>query len=75
MKLIIILSLFCLGFISGQNKRFAYEYTFSNDSTNLENKKSELLVLDTSPEGSLFYSNKINEIDSLYNLRDPKGNA
>lgn len=74
MKLIIILSLFCLGFISGQNKRFAYEYTFSNDSTNLENKKSELLVLDTSPEGSLFYSNKINEIDSLYNLRDPKGN-
>ncbi|KQM27569.1 GLPGLI family protein [Chryseobacterium sp. Leaf201] len=74
MKLIIILSLLCLGLISGQNKRFAYEYTFSNDSTNLENKKNELLVLDTSSEGSLFYSNKINEIDSLYNLKDPKGN-
>ncbi|WP_027386083.1 GLPGLI family protein [Chryseobacterium gregarium] len=74
MKLIIILSFFCWGFISSQNKRFIYEYTFSNDSTNLESKKNELLVLDTSSEGSLFYSNKINEIDSLYNLRDPKGN-
>lgn len=74
MKLIIIGFFFCLNFISGQNKRFIYEYNFSNDSTNLESKKSELLVLDTSLEGSVFYSNKINEIDSLYNLRDPKGN-
>ncbi|MEC5173963.1 GLPGLI family protein [Chryseobacterium nepalense] len=74
MKIILIGLFFCLNFISGQNKRFIYEYTFSNDSTNLESKKSELLVLDTSLEGSVFYSNKINEIDSLYNLRDPKGN-
>lgn len=73
MKLITIVSLLFIGILYGQNKRFYYEYNFSNDSANLENKAKELLALDASAEGTIFYSHRINQIDSLYNLRDPKG--
>lgn len=73
MRSLIITLLFGIGLFNAQNKRFFYDYTFSSDSTNLVHKKTDLLVLDASQQGSIFYSNKINKIDSTYNLRDPQG--
>lgn len=68
-----ILSSFILIFFvstsEAQNKRFYYDYTFSNDSTNLDMKKEERLILEVSPLKSVFYSSKVNEIDSVNQSR------
>lgn len=74
MKLSILLILYsCL--LIAQGQRFIYNYTFANDSLNLQNKQNEFVALDVSTNGSIFYSQKVNEIDSTYNLRDPKAGS
>lgn len=53
--------------VSAQSQRFAYEYKFITDSTNLENPESELMYLDVTKEGSQFYSRAVFISDSLQN--------
>lgn len=65
MKLFNIIFFIAVNLINAQNKRFYYDYTFANDSTNLDFKTNEMLVLDVFHNKSIFYSNKINQIDSL----------
>lgn len=50
---------------NSQNQRFYYEYN-SNNSINFDNKQKDILTLDVSSNGSIFYSDKINQLDSLY---------
>lgn len=57
-----------------QNKRFVYEYSFAEDSTQLDIKKREFLNLDIHKNKSLFYSSEIPEQDSLVKIKEkPKG--
>ncbi|MCY0978637.1 GLPGLI family protein [Chryseobacterium wangxinyae] len=66
MKYIIIFSLsFITTFFSAQNKRFTYEYQFIPDSTNIADVKSEMMILDTSPSQSKFYSYTVYHSDSI----------
>jgi len=48
-----------------QNKRFIYEYKFIPDSTNVEDVKTEMMFLDTSKDGSKYYSYTVFNSDSL----------
>lgn len=73
MKFLIVVFIFCLCFLNAQNKRFYYDYAYSNDSTDLDSKRKEILVLDVSSEGSLFYSNKIVQADSIKNEKVKQG--
>ena len=47
-----------------QNKRFIYEYKFIPDSTNAADVKTEMMFLDTSKEGSKYYSYTVFNSDS-----------
>ncbi len=48
-----------------QNKRFIYEYKFIPDSTNLEDFKTEMMFLDTTKDGSKYYSYTVFNSDSI----------
>lgn len=61
---VVVLFLFC-GFFMAQNIRVAYDYEFALDSTNLADKKSELMYLDINEKGSKFYSYQVFRDDSL----------
>ncbi|MCD9853239.1 GLPGLI family protein [Epilithonimonas sp. JDS] len=47
-----------------QNKRFIYEYKFIPDSTNVADVKTEMMFLDTSKDGSKYYSYTVFNSDS-----------
>ena len=65
MKKLLLLFTF-LGILTiAQNKRFIYEYKFIPDSTNLEDVKTEMMFLDTSKDGSKYYSYTVFNSDSL----------
>ncbi|MDO3424836.1 GLPGLI family protein [Chryseobacterium sp. APV1] len=53
-----------------QNKRFVYEYSFAEDSTQLDIKKREFLNLDIHKNSSRFYSYDIPEQDSLVRIKE-----
>jgi len=61
-----LLLLFILFGVLGvaQNKRFIYEYKFIPDSTNAADVKTEMMFLDTSKEGSKYYSYTVFNSDS-----------
>ncbi|QDP86559.1 GLPGLI family protein [Chryseobacterium sp. SNU WT5] len=65
MKKLIVLSLLTTIFLSAQNKRFTYEYSYIMYSTNMTGAQKELVVLDVSPNGSIFYSLNKFKSDSL----------
>lgn len=66
MKLFTAFSLLILGiFANAQNKRFAYEYKFIPDSTNISDVKTEIMNLDVTEFGSKFYSYTVYNSDSL----------
>ncbi len=48
-----------------QNKRFIYEYKFIADSKNASDVKTEMMFLDTSKDGSRYYSYTVFNSDSL----------
>ena len=48
-----------------QNKRFIYEYKFISDSTNVDDVKTEMMFLDTTKDGSKYYSYTVFNSDSL----------
>ena len=49
----------------GQNKRFIYEYQLIPDSTNTADVKKEMMYLDTSKDGSKYYSYTVFNSDSI----------
>lgn len=65
MKNLIPIFLLISQVIFAQNQRFIYEYKFIQDSTNRQDSKSELLVLDLSKSGSKFYSYEKYRADSV----------
>jgi len=66
MKKILINLFLIFGILTfAQNKRFIYEYKFISDSTNLEDIKTEMMFLDTTKDGSKYYSYTVFNSDSL----------
>lgn len=58
-----------------QNHRFIYEYSFKIDSLNKDNITKELMNLDVSKDGSIFYSSEQFVYDSLTNAEFTKAKA
>ena len=52
-----------------QSQRFYYDYQFQSDSTDLDTKKSELMVLDIDKKGSKYYSEYVYQSDSIMNAQ------
>lgn len=48
-----------------QNKRFIYEYKFISDSTDISDIKTEMMFLDTTKDGSKYYSYTVFNSDSV----------
>ncbi|WP_312420973.1 GLPGLI family protein [Epilithonimonas sp.] len=66
MKKLLINLFLILGILTfAQNKRFIYEYKFISDSTNLDGIKTEMMFLDTTKDGSKYYSYTVFNSDSL----------
>ncbi|GGG51417.1 GLPGLI family protein [Epilithonimonas arachidiradicis] len=66
MKKLLINLFLILGILTiAQNKRFIYEYKFIPDSTNVEDVKTEMMFLDTTKDGSKYYSYTVFNSDSL----------
>ena len=64
-RLLSVILALAFTFVFAQNKRFIYEYKFIPDSTNVEDVKTEMMFLDTSKEGSKYYSYTVFNSDSL----------
>lgn len=64
MKKLILLFTLIGTFAVAQNKRFIYEYKFISDSTNVEDIKTEMMFLDTTKDGSKYYSYTVFNADS-----------
>ena len=66
MKKLLINLFLILGVLAiAQNKRFIYEYKFISDSTNTADVKTEMMFLDTTKDGSKYYSYTVFNSDSL----------
>ena len=65
MKKILLLFVLLGTLAIAQNKRFIYEYRFISDSTNSSDVKTEMMFLDTSKEGSKYYSYTVFNSDSI----------
>ncbi|WP_312764590.1 GLPGLI family protein [Epilithonimonas sp.] len=68
MKKLLLLFTFFGILTMAQNKRFIYEYKFISDSTNVEDVKTEMMFLDTSKDGSKYYSYTVFNSDSLMKI-------
>lgn len=64
-KLPILSLLFCLFSAFSQTTRFVYQATVKTDSTDATSLKSEIVNLDVTPKGSIFYSNNRYLRDSI----------
>ncbi len=63
-----LLLIFCLALnlnLFAQNQRYIYEYKLVKDSTNKANQRTEMMYLDTTKEGSEYYSYTAYHSDSL----------
>lgn len=58
-----------------QTQRFYYEYNFQTDSTDVETKMSELMVLDVDKKGSKYYSEYVFQNDSIMDAQFKKNMA
>jgi GLPGLI family protein len=66
MKKLLINLFLILGVLAiAQNKRFIYEYKFISDSTNVDDVKTEMMFLDTTKDGSKYYSYTVFNSDSI----------
>ena len=66
MKKLLINLFLILGVLAiAQNKRFIYEYKFISDSTNTADVKTEMMFLDTTKDGSKYYSYTVFNSDSI----------
>lgn len=75
MRRIVTLIFIILNFvkINAQNQRFIYEYSFKPDSLNKQNTLKEIMNLDVTKEGSIFYSQLLLDRDSLFHQQFEKG--
>ena len=64
MKKLLLLFVLIGTLASAQNKRFIYEYKLIPDSTDVSDVKTEMMYLDTSKEGSKYYSYTVFNSDS-----------
>lgn len=64
-KLLFNLFLICGILTFAQNKRFIYEYKFISDSTDISDIKTEMMFLDTTKDGSKYYSYTVLNSDSV----------
>mgnify|MGYP003599673649 FL=1 len=64
-KSLVIIAVLVQVFLMAQNKRFIYEYKFIPDSKNVSDVKTEMMFLDTSKDGSKYYSYTVYHSDSL----------
>lgn len=67
----VVISILCFA----QNHRFIYEYSFKIDSLNKDNITKELMYLEVSRDGSIFYSREKFVYDSLTNAEITKAKA
>ncbi|WP_027384884.1 GLPGLI family protein [Epilithonimonas caeni] len=74
-QLFLSIFLFFSVFVFSQNQRFYYDYQFQTDSTDLETKKSELMVLDIDKKGSKYYSEYVFQNDSIMDAQFKKNMA
>jgi GLPGLI family protein len=66
MKKLLVNFFLIVGIVTfAQNKRFIYEYKFIPDSTNLDDVKTEMMFLDTTKDGSKYYSYTVFNSDSI----------
>lgn len=66
MKKLLINFFLIVGIVTfAQNKRFIYEYKFISDSTNVDDVKTEMMFLDTTKDGSKYYSYTVFNSDSI----------
>ena len=66
MKKLLIYLFLIFGILTfAQNKRFIYEYKFISDSTKIDDVKTEMMFLDTTKDGSKYYSYTVFNSDSL----------
>lgn len=66
MKKLLINFFLIVGIVTfAQNKRFIYEYKFISDSTNIDDVKTEMMFLDTTKDGSKYYSYTVFNSDSI----------
>lgn len=56
-----------------QNQRFIYEYTFKPDSLNKEIVLNEIMNLDVTKDGSIFYNQLLLDKDSILNAQFEQG--
>ena len=66
MKKLLVNFFLIVGIVTfAQNKRFIYEYKFISDSTNIDDVKTEMMFLDTTKDGSKYYSYTVFNSDSI----------
>mgnify|MGYP003603853152 CR=1 FL=1 len=76
MKQLFLLSFFLISIsVTSQSQRFYYDYQFQTDSTDLETKMSELMVLDIDKKGSKYYSEYVFQNDSIMDAQFKKNMA
>ena len=76
MKQLFLLSFFLISIsILSQNQRFYYDYQFQTDSTDVETKMSELMVLDIDKKGSKYYIEYVFQNDSIMDAQFKKNMA
>ncbi len=71
-KYVLIFLIFFSLKVFSQTQRFYYDYQFQADSTDLETKISELMVLDIGKKGSKYYSEYVFQNDSVMNVQFKK---
>ncbi|MDQ1095779.1 MULTISPECIES: GLPGLI family protein [Chryseobacterium] len=64
-RTLLISFVFLASNLIAQNSRFAYEYTFIPDSTDIKSKRSEIMILDIMKNKSEFYSLDRMKLDSV----------
>lgn len=65
MKKLILLFALIGTLATAQNKRFIYEYKLIPDSTNVSDVRTEMMFLDTTKDGSKYYSYTVFNSDSI----------
>ena len=71
-KYVLIFLIFFSLKVFSQTQRYYYDYQFQADSTDLETKISELMVLDIGKKGSKYYSEYVFQNDSVMNVQFKK---
>lgn len=72
-RISILLAILLFFYSLAQNQRFIYEYSFKPDSINKETVIKEIMNLDVTKEGSLFYSQLLLDQDSIFNAQIEQG--